>query len=179
MFCDQCGKEATADARFCSNCGRTLPAAYQTLQSAGASPVYVNAIPTSRVNDHIRVVGILWLVSGILQALSIGWLWFVGRMVVPNVLTTLVPGFSAGSPLERIVLGGIAFVSAIIVFQALLSFIAAWGLFERQSWGRIAAIVAAVFSLWRIPFGTALGIYTLWVLLPASSEAEYRSLVRA
>ncbi|MGH7744974.1 MAG: hypothetical protein ACREQ5_09260 [Candidatus Dormibacteria bacterium] len=111
--------------------------------------------------------------------MSIGWLWFVGRMVVPNVLTTLVPGFSAGSPLERVVLGGIAFVSAIIVFQALLSFIAAWGLFERQSWGRIAAIVAAVFSLWRIPFGTALGIYTLWVLLPASSEAEYRSLVRA
>jgi len=24
-----------------------------------------------------------------------------------------------------------------------------------------------------VPLGTALGIYTLWVLLPAESEAEY------
>ncbi|HKV27415.1 MAG TPA: zinc ribbon domain-containing protein [Candidatus Acidoferrales bacterium] len=179
MFCDQCGREAPSDARFCSNCGQPLPQAYQAVQSAATPPVYASALPTRRVSEHLRVVGILWLVSGILQTLSVGWLWFVGRMVVPSVLSTLVPGFSAGAPLERVVLGGVAFASVIIVFQALLSFIAAWGLFERQSWGRIAAIVAAVFSLWRIPFGTALGIYTLWVLLPASSETEYRNLVRA
>ncbi|MHB8484194.1 MAG: zinc ribbon domain-containing protein [Candidatus Acidiferrales bacterium] len=179
MFCDQCGRESSSDARFCSNCGRTLPAAYQNVPPAGTPPMYVNAIPANRVNSHLRIVGVLWLVSGILQTLGVGWLWFVGRMVVPSVLTTFAPGFSAGSPLERVVLGGIVFASMLIVVQALLSFIAAWGLFERQSWGRIAAIVAAVFSLWRIPFGTALGIYTLWVLLPASSEVEYRSLIRA
>ena len=179
MFCDQCGRESASDARFCSNCGRTLPAAYQAVPPAGAPPVYVNAIPANRVNSHLRIVGVLWLVSGILQTLGVGWLWFVGRMVVPSVLTTFAPGFSSGSPLERVILGGIAFASMLIVVQALLSFIAAWGLFERQSWGRIAAIIAAVLSLWRIPFGTALGVYTLWVLLPASSEIEYRNLVRA
>jgi hypothetical protein len=27
-----------------------------------------------------------------------------------------------------------------------------------------------------IPFGTALGIYTLWVLLPAHAEEEYEKL---
>jgi len=27
-----------------------------------------------------------------------------------------------------------------------------------------------------VPLGTALGIYTLWVLLPAKSEQEYREL---
>ncbi|MGH9730909.1 MAG: zinc ribbon domain-containing protein [Candidatus Acidiferrales bacterium] len=179
MFCDQCGREAASDARFCSNCGRTLPSAYQTVPSAGAPPVYVSPIPANRVNSHLRIVGALWLVSGILQTLGVGWLWFVGKMVVPSVLTTLDPGFSAGSPLERVILGGIVFASMLIVIQALLSFIAAWGLFERQSWGRIAAIVAAVLSLWRIPFGTALGVYTLWVLLSASSEIEYRNLIRA
>ena len=179
MFCDQCGRESSSDARFCSNCGRTLPAAYQPVPSAGTQPAYVRPIPDNRVNSHLRVLGLLWLVSGIFQAFGVGWLWFVGRMVVPSVLTTFAPGFSAGSPLERVVLGGIAFASMLIVAQALLSFVAAWGLFERQSWGRVAAIVAAVFSLWRIPFGTALGIYTLWVLLPASSEVEYRGLIRA
>jgi hypothetical protein len=40
------------------------------------------------------------------------------------------------------------------------------------------AIIAGILALWHIPFGTALGIYTLWVLLPATSEAEYRNLAR-
>ena len=29
-----------------------------------------------------------------------------------------------------------------------------------------------------IPFGTALGIYTLWVLIPEESEREYNLIVR-
>jgi hypothetical protein len=34
-------------------------------------------------------------------------------------------------------------------------------------------------ALLRIPVGTALGIYTLWVLLPAQSDEEYRALAQA
>jgi hypothetical protein len=30
-----------------------------------------------------------------------------------------------------------------------------------------------------MPFGTALGTYTLWVLLPRKSEEEYRQIARA
>jgi hypothetical protein len=30
-----------------------------------------------------------------------------------------------------------------------------------------------------MPFGTALGAYTLWVLLPAQSEQEYEQISRA
>ena len=179
MFCDQCGREAPSEARFCSNCGRNLPAAHPPFQSAPTAPAYYPVGPVARVNSHLRVLGILWLISGVLQTMSVGWLWFVGRMIVPSILASATPAFSAGTPLERLVVGGIAFASGLIVLQALLSFIAAWGLLERQSWGRVAAIIAGIFSLWRIPFGTALGIYTLWVLLPASSEAEYRTLVRA
>jgi hypothetical protein len=41
------------------------------------------------------------------------------------------------------------------------------------------AIVTGVFNLIDIPFGTALGIYTLWVLLPTESEREYREAARA
>jgi len=34
-------------------------------------------------------------------------------------------------------------------------------------------------ALLNIPIGTALGIYTLWVLLPQQSDEEYRSLAQA
>ena len=41
------------------------------------------------------------------------------------------------------------------------------------------AIVLGCFNLIDMPFGTALGIYSLWVLLPAQSEEEYRRIARA
>ena len=50
---------------------------------------------------------------------------------------------------------------------------------DKSSSAADLAIVLACFSLIKIPFGTALGIYTLWVLLPASSEEEYRQIARA
>lgn len=177
MFCSQCGKEAAPDAQFCSNCGRAV--AVQFVQQPVADPRYAPQMyPSNRVQNHIRMLGILWIVVGCLRLMGIGWLWFVGREVVPSILSSIVPSFTIGSPLSRVVEGGLAFASALIVVQAALAFFAGWGLLERQSWARIVAIIAGVLSLWHIPFGTALGVYTLWVLLPASSEAEFRRLVR-
>jgi hypothetical protein len=34
-------------------------------------------------------------------------------------------------------------------------------------------------ALLNVPIGTALGIYTLWVLLPAQSDEEYKALAQA
>lgn len=178
MFCDQCGSEAAATARFCSHCGRPFPGTvYQAASAVPRTPVYV--VPSSRVNEHIRILGILWIVYGVFYAFSAGWMWFVGRMILPSVLSAVSPHFALGDPFTRLLQGGLVFVSGLFILEALLAFFAAWGLMERQSWGRIIAILAGIFSLWRIPFGTALGIYTLWVLLPASSETEYRNMVRA
>lgn len=177
MFCTQCGREAAPDAHFCSNCGRVL--AVQFVQQPVADPRYVPQMyVANRVHNHIRTLGILWIVAGVLRALSVGWIWFVGRMVFPTVLTELVPHFTVGDPLFRIVRGGLVFATALLVIQAALAIFAGWGLLERQSWGRILAIIAGIFSLWHIPLGTALGVYTLWVLMPASSETEYRALAR-
>jgi hypothetical protein len=44
---------------------------------------------------------------------------------------------------------------------------------------RMLAIVLGCISLIHLPFGTALGIYTLWVLLPADADTEYRSMAGA
>jgi len=39
--------------------------------------------------------------------------------------------------------------------------------------------VLAFISLFNIPFGTVLGVYTLWALLPSQSQQEYDALVVA
>jgi hypothetical protein len=41
------------------------------------------------------------------------------------------------------------------------------------------AIVASFVSILSIPFGTALGIYSLWVMMPDASGHEYEELSRA
>ena len=47
---------------------------------------------------------------------------------------------------------------------------------NRERWARIPAIVVGILAIFHPPFGTALGIYTLWVLMPADAAAEYERL---
>ena len=47
---------------------------------------------------------------------------------------------------------------------------------ERTQWGRVIAIVAAVFSLLKFPLGTALGIWTLVTLLGYRNTSLYEQL---
>ncbi len=69
-------------------------------------------------------------------------------------------------------------LSTIFIGTAVLGIVTGWGLLERRPWARMLAIVLGCIFLVDMPFGTALGIYTLWVLLPAASEEEYRQISR-
>jgi uncharacterized membrane protein (DUF2068 family) len=60
--------------------------------------------------------------------------------------------------------------------RAVLAVIAGWGLLEHTQWGRIVAIVAAILSLIRFPLGTALGIWTLIMLLGYRNTTLYEQL---
>ena len=54
-----------------------------------------------------------------------------------------------------------------------IGFVVGFGLMERRPWARTMAIVVGIIALLNPILGTVLGIYTLWVLLPADAEAEY------
>jgi hypothetical protein len=69
-------------------------------------------------------------------------------------------------------------VAILLLAKAAIGFVAGWGLLQREKWARIVVLVLAFVSLFtNIPFGTALGVYTMWVLLPSDSEREYDALV--
>jgi hypothetical protein len=67
-------------------------------------------------------------------------------------------------------------IAVATVFAAALALIAGYGLLNRRPWGRVVAIIAAILALIKFPFGTALGIYTLWVLAPGASGLEYNAI---
>lgn len=75
--------------------------------------------------------------------------------------------------------GGFYPLGIFLGFFGVLHLVLAWGLFERQPWARILGLVLGILALIRFPLGTALGIYTLWVLAPEESGREYEQLVHA
>ncbi len=155
MYCDQCGAELQASQGFCSGCGKAVKGLISF-----ATP------RAGRVAGHVRLLGILWLALSALDA--------VGGVVALVLANTLFSRWGpADMPLFLHPL--ISVVGVVSIVKAAAGFIAGWGLLNRQPWARMLAIVLGVISLFfHVPFGTALGIYTLWVLLPAHSEEEYQ-----
>ena len=70
-------------------------------------------------------------------------------------------------------------IGMVFLFLAGIGIAAGCGLLMRQPWARMLAIIFGAVSLIDIPFGTAIGVYTLWVLLPAESEQEYKTMSQA
>jgi riboflavin transporter FmnP len=48
------------------------------------------------------------------------------------------------------------------------------GLFKRKEWARILVVILSAINLLNIPFGTALGIYSIWVLVQEDSIRLFR-----
>ena len=159
MYCDRCGTNLPGDVRFCPSCGRQF----------GAAPPRVIA---DRVSGNLRTLAILWIVYSAFRVLPGLFLHSLGTYGFP---------FMNDGPymVGDVVHSVFRLVGGAFIVTGVAGLIAAWGLLERQSWARILAIVLAFISLVHIPFGTAIGAYTLWVLLPASSEAEYQRLARS
>ena len=65
------------------------------------------------------------------------------------------------------------------VLMAALSLVAGFGLLNRKPWARTLAIVLALLALIKLPVGTAVGIYTLWVIASNNAAAEWETLQRA
>ena len=61
-------------------------------------------------------------------------------------------------------------IGSILIFLSIPNIIGGIGLYKRQKWGRILALLLFFLSLLSIPFGTALGIYGIWVLLNDESK---------
>jgi hypothetical protein len=70
----------------------------------------------------------------------------------------------------------IHFAWIMLMLRSGLAFVAGWGLMERAPWGRVVAIVAAFLSILKIPFGTAIAIWTLVMLLGYRNTSLYDQL---
>jgi len=148
MYCNFCGNALFANQTVCSKCGNSI---------LGTSQV-------RRVEQHVRLLGILWIAYALLHAL--------GGAILLIISHTIFGPYSSGDRPAFLhpLLTGIAF---FLLLKSGVSLIAGFGLLERQRWGRPLVLVLAFIALLNVPFGTALGVYTLWVLMYPQAEVEY------
>lgn len=171
MVCVQCGNELPAGARFCSHCGAAVYIA--PVQPMAANPYYIDPSAT-RVSRHIQTLGIMWVIYAAWRLIS----KIIGMFFAHAIFSHMdINGWGPfGSTLTH------AWLPAAIVsllFSTALSVVTAYALIHRLPWGRVIAIITAILALIHPLLGTALGIYTLWVLAPSLSGAEYDALTAA
>jgi hypothetical protein len=159
MFCNQCGTPVQSDYNLCPKCGQPLN------RVIPPPPI------THRLERHLHILGILWIIIGVLflipsllmmSAGGLAHMFIPGEAMVAHVLGPFMLFLFGGTLL---ILG----VGGILVGR---------GLMQHSPWARVAALILGVLALFHPPFGTALGIYTLWVLLSEDAGQQYERMAR-
>jgi hypothetical protein len=120
------------------------------------------------MSTHVKIIGWLHIIFGLLGLLT-AFALFGG---------SLLGGAFAGSLKGMIGMGLLGtFAAVFIAALSIPGLIAGYGLLKYYEWARIVTIVIAVFELIRFPFGTILGVYSLWVLLSAEGAALFKRRV--
>jgi hypothetical protein len=128
------------------------------------------------MNTHIKLVGIFHIVLGAMG--------LIGALVIFTIFGT-ASGIvvSQGERGAATLIGVVAlFIGGLIALFSVPDIIGGWALLAGKSWARVLMIVLGCFDLLHFPLGTALGVYTLWVLLRAPepqsgypSASEFRT----
>ena len=138
--CKYCAEEIQDDATICKHCGKTLNG--------------------RDMNKHVTILGILYI--------SFGCLLCVAGIII-NLILPMAGDISGNDVAIRItsIVGNT--LGIILVLISMPGIIGGIGLLKRKYWARILILVLCFLSLLSIPFGTALGIYGIWILLKSET----------
>lgn len=175
MFCSACGGPIVPGQAFCPQCGRPVAA------TAPVPPIPPAAVPgfqfeLNNFAGKIRALSVVWFIYGGLSLV----LGFVGLAFMNAVFHGRLDWWSHG-PFPQMWFGPaiVHLAWMFVILRTGLALITGWGLMERAPWGRVVAIVTAILSLIKFPFGTALGIWTLVMLAGYRNSTLYDRLPEA
>ena len=116
------------------------------------------------METNVKVLGWLYIVLGILGVL-------VGAFVLFILLGTGIIA-QDGEAMAVLSIVGL-FVAGLMTVLSLPGVVTGVGLLKYQSWARVLAIILGAINLPAFPLGTALGAYSLIVLLSDETSALF------
>ena len=111
------------------------------------------------MKTHVQIVAALHIAFGALSLLAA-----ITVFAFFGMAGTIVLSHGEHEAASRVSIVAVV-LSGFLVVLALPGIIGGWALFTDRSWGRPFVMMLGVLQLFNIPFGTVLGIYTLWALL--------------
>jgi phage shock protein PspC (stress-responsive transcriptional regulator) len=114
-----------------------------------------------RMEDHVKILGSIYIAFSALMILF--------ALIVFAAITGggLISGDDEAIAITSLV-GSL--VAGLMILISAPGIIGGIGLLKNQAWARVLVLVLGIINLINIPFGTALGIYTIWVL--TNKEAQ-------
>lgn len=118
-------------------------------------------LPELIVRTHIKIVGLVNLLYSAL-----------GMLVAAGVLFSGIFGSLATFNPLIVVVGTVTglLAATVIGLFSLFGLIAGFALLNHQQWARYVILAVSAFRLFKWPFGTAFGAYSIWVLTHEESR---------
>ena len=117
------------------------------------------------MKKHITAVGAIHIGFGIVGLIAA----FI--VIVVLVGTGLLVLSIEGDNVPLTIMGSVAlFVTLILAIFSIPEIIGGVALLRYKNWARYLILIIAVLNLFNIPIGTAVGVYSIWVLMQDKTE---------
>jgi len=173
MICYSCNSPVAPGVNFCPRCGASI------VRSSPPPPAWMplTGPPMAlagqgRVARHLHTLGILWCVYTGYRILTL----LFGLSIMGAILHSGMWGDDWGGFHPSWFAPMIPVIGFFAVLWAGVALFTGYSLLTHRPWGRTLAIILSIPTLLKLPLGTALGIYTLWVLAPQDSGFAYDAL---
>lgn len=124
------------------------------------------------IQSHKRTLGIIHIVYGSLIAITFIFIGSLVSIFYPFISEEIAK--DAGKDADEILFMVSSIIRVVfillLIFSALPSIIGGIGLLQKKSWGVVIALIAGCVSIFSFPFGTAVGIYSIYVFIENNKQ---------
>lgn len=122
------------------------------------------------MNKHQSVLGALFIGSGILHLIGtlVVVLIFGTGSAILGAVAAHEPDFPGAVALVPVFFG--SFIGLLLGLTSLVNLVAGYGCLAARPWASVVSLVVGVLNLPAFPFGTAIGVYSIWVFAFRSGQ---------
>lgn len=114
------------------------------------------------MRKHVELVGVLYIIWGALSML-VGLAFLALGFGAAAIITSAGPGELGAKLAASLTAAAFGALAGIVLLWGVVHLWNGIALRRFREWARAAGLVLGVLNLFLLPFGTALGVYALWV----------------